>query len=145
MAVRTDATTVKEVLAGGGDYHTRSSPSLTIYITTASALIDDVLICAARKGIPIDSVRATLLESWAAAHYYKVSDQAMMSKNTAGASAVYQGNTMREGLRGTKYGQTAIELDPSGCLAQIASGKTASVKWGGKPEKDWLDYNDRNI
>jgi hypothetical protein len=50
-------------------------------------------------------------------------------------------------LESTLYGQTALVIDHSGCLATITAGagpKTASAEWLGKPPSDQTDYEARD-
>lgn len=142
---RTTSAAVILLLSPGRDYHTITAPDLTPFIDTAAAVVDDVLECAEEKEIDISAARAELIERWLAAHFYKSSDQAYASKSTADASASYQGQTAMY-LEGTKYGQTAVTLDPSGCLAAIAGAERASASlfWGGLEDSDKLDWDERN-
>ncbi len=144
---RTNSSKVEGVLlADYGPLPSGAEPSLTGFIEAASAFIDDVVVCVAEKELtPLSSARLELLERWVAAHLYCQSDKAFMSKSTGGASASYQGQTGMY-FESTLYGQTAMRLDPSGCL-QAAGGKeiqVASGFWLGRPPSAQTDYRDRN-
>lgn len=139
---RTDAAAVQAILLN--DYDADESPSLTPFIETASAVVDDVAACATAKAVTLGDTRLELIERWLAAHYYQQSDQGYASNSTEGASASFHGQTAMY-LESTKYGQTAVRLDKSGCLAAIAGGerKVASGAWLGKTRAEQLDYEDR--
>jgi hypothetical protein len=91
---------------------------LTPFIATASALVDR----AAQLGEmdPADP-GLELPERWLAAHFYACSDQTYAAKSTGGASGTFQGKTGMY-LESTRYGQTAVSLDPTGLLGQVAGG-----------------------
>ena len=148
---RTTSTLVIGIL--GRDYDSQpevgSPPSLTPYIDTASALVDDVVANAAALGLPALAVgRLELIERWLSAHYYQQSDQGFQSKSTDGASASFKGQTSK-GLNGTQYGQSAITLDTTKYLQKIAAevdgnqAKTATLLWLGKNPTDQIDYETR--
>lgn len=142
MAIRTTADLVKAVLLR--DYDSRNNPGLDVFILTASVLVDD-LVTDDENGLVTDT-RAELIERWLAAHYYKQSDQALASKSTDGSGGSYQGQTGK-GLEGTKYGQTAISIDPTGYLAAIVSGAgTVEVGgiWLGKSASEATTWDERN-
>lgn len=145
MAVRTDSDAVKKVLAPGRDYDTRKNPDLTPFIDTAAALVDDCVAMAADKGVPLASARQELIERWLAAHYYKQSDLAFASKSTEGASASF-GGQLGMGLKGTRYGLTALQLDTTGCLAVVAEGepKIAGGFWAGTTDSEATPWRSRN-
>ena len=151
---RTTSADVQGVLAAGRDYdespEVGSAPSLTPYIDTASAKVDDIVEYASDEGLDaVPAARLELIERWLAAHYYCVSDQPFQSKSTAGASGSFQGQTGK-GLESTKYGQTAIDLDPTGYLRSLASeaatnsSRSASMFWGGTTKPNQTSYADRN-
>lgn len=147
---RTSSSAVQAILrpgSQGGDYDDLNSPSLTPFIEAASSIVDDVVACVARKGLTaFSSAKLELIERWVAAHSYVMSDQTYASRSTAGASASFHGQTGMY-LEATKYGQMAMSLDSSGCLAAVTSGsqrKTASLRWGGKRPSEQTDYADRN-
>jgi hypothetical protein len=144
---RTNDAAVKALLLPGRDYDTEQAPSLTPFIDTASAMVDDVADCITAKGGTAHSVsRLELIERWLSAHYFKVSDKGYSSRSTEGASGAFDGQTAMY-LESTLYGQTALRLDSSGCL-EAAGGaggiKTAGAGWMGRPPSEQTDYVDRN-
>jgi hypothetical protein len=140
---RTDEDKVKAVLAPGKDYDTSGAPSLTRFITAANLVTTRVNTCATAKGYTLTSDELIEIETWLAAHYYTRSDTAYAAKNELGAGGTKQGQTAKR-LEASFYGQTALDLDPSGCLAAIANGVKAAVAWGGKPRSEQTDYVDRD-
>lgn len=142
MAVRTDSDAVIALLAPGKDYDLVNLPSLTGFIASASVVVSRVATCAADKGITLSSEELELIERWLAAHYYKRSDLPYASKSTGGQSASFQ-TKIDMGIKGTHYGQSAIDMDPSGCLAALSSQARASIGWLGKNPPDQINYEDR--
>ena len=129
MAVRTNSTNVEAIL---GD-HFKSGDDLTAFIATASALVDWVDDCDT-DGL-LDSTTLELIERWLSAHYYLHSNQILSEEKTGKASGKYQGQT-GFGLKNTIYGQAALSLDVSGCLAkrneELEKGvKSAGLEWLG--------------
>lgn len=143
MAVRTTADAVKEEMAPGRDYDTDRSPSLTRFIARASALVDRVVTCATAKGYTHTADELEHLEALLAAHFYQQSDQGLASETTDRASAVYHGKTGMY-LESTKYGQSAVALDGSGCLLAIGNKRSASAAWIGRAPSEQTDYVDRD-
>lgn len=145
MPLRTDADAVKAILLR--DYDTRNNPGLTPYLTAANLLVNRLATYAIENETILTDEELTVIEAWLAAHFYKHGpDQAFASKATEGASASFQGQTGM-GLKGTKYGQTAIDLDYSGFLLSIANGSgtvTASGVWLGTPYRDQTSWSERN-
>lgn len=124
MAARTDDGLVKGVLLL--DYDSVRNPVLTPFITVANVLTNRIAAMGASTGAEVPADELVLLETWLAAHAYCMSDQPYASKSTKGASATFQGKTdMR--LKATKYGQMALDLDPTGYLASIDSGAQATA------------------
>lgn len=140
---RTDADLVKAVLAPGNDYDLANAPSLTRFITTANLVTSRVAACATAKDIALSTEELTEIETWLAAHYYAMSDQTYASKTTGGQSASFHGQTGKR-LEATKYGQTALDLDYSGCLSAISLRAFASSKWLGKNPSDQIPYTQRS-
>jgi len=134
---RTSAASVRAVLLR--DYDTENSPSLDPFIDWASAAVDRVSACAARKGVALSASELELLERWLAAHAYAMSDQPFSQKRTGDSSGVYQGQTGMS-LDATKYGQQALVLDASGCLAAMSKRQRAGAAWLGKPPSGQVPY-----
>jgi hypothetical protein len=81
--------------------------------------------------------RLALIETWLAAHFYLMRDQAVASEQ---AGKVQQSYQYKIGLMlaQTKHGQTAMLLDSAGNLAQLSKrmedgeAATISIGWLGK-------------
>jgi hypothetical protein len=140
MAWRTTQEEVKNAL--GDNYDNVSNPSLVVFIDTASELVTEVVSCASNRGVTLRSALLVKIECWLAAHFYGHSDQFFQQKKTGDASATFQGQTGMN-LESTQYGQTAITLDTSGCLAAISKGARGSVAWLGKNPSEQIPYKDR--
>lgn len=140
---RTTSSAVLAILLN--DYDSVNAPSLTPFIDSASIIVDRVAACATAEDDTLTSEELELIERWLAAHCYASSDQPYSSKSTERASATFQGRTGMY-LEGTKYGQMAITLDHSGCLAAIASGerRRAGMHWLGKPRSEQITYDQRD-
>lgn len=140
---RTTNEKVIAVLSGGGDYDTLAMPDITPYVETASAVIDMVVECAARKFRTVTDVVLELMERWLGAHFYAVSDKPYSQRQTLRASGTFHGQTGMH-LEATLYGQTALVLDTTGCLNNISNNSRAYAFWGGKPWADALPWWMRN-
>ena len=138
---RTTSQAVKSVLLG--DYDGESS--LVSFIDTASVVVTRVNTCAVAKGVTLSTAELELIERWLAAHFYACSDQPYSVAETDKARGRFQGQTGMF-LTGTKYGQTAMRLDPSGCLEAIGNRTRAkaTVNWLGFPPSEQTDYVDRD-
>jgi hypothetical protein len=137
---RTTADEVKAVLLG--DYDTGNSPDLTPYIDAANLIVGRVITCAGLKGVTYSTAQLTTLETWLAAWAYCQSDKTYLEKKTADAGAKYQA-TVGKGFESNNYGQTALMLDYSGCLAAMSNKARASVTWMGKTPLEKIPFYDR--
>lgn len=97
-----------------------STSALDAWIDIANELVDDI----ADKDSSIDSTRLTKIEKLAAAHLAASQDQRISNASSDTRSVNYQGNTGMN-FHGTKHGQAAIGLDPTGTLA--AAGKVSAI------------------
>lgn len=140
---RTTSEQVIGILISGKQYDAKTTPDLTGFIETASAVVDRVITCAGRKEVILTDALLELIERWLSAHFYAHADQLFTSKSTAGASGSFQGQTGMH-LESTQYGQTAMDLDYSGCLAAINKGARAGAIWLGKPVSQQINYLDRD-
>lgn len=138
---RTNSDAVKAILLL--DYDSKRSPDLAAFIETASALVDDVVDCAAEKGVALTDARLELIERWLAAHLYKMSDKDVTSSSQQGASASFTGQ-FGMGFDATRYGQMATRIDSSGCLDNIDKTQEASMEWLGKPPSEQIPYDQRD-
>jgi len=114
----------------GGNYDCKSD--LQPFLDTADTMVNQMLDCASQRGFTYTAEQLQTIEGWLSAHYYAQMDQLYKSKTTGGASAVFQGQTAM-GLNSTLYGQQAISLDPSGCLASFSNPQVARGAWLGRP------------
>ena len=131
MAIRTSSSLVEGILERD------TSIPLDPFIRTANLLVDWLDTKDTDGDLSTDMLKE--IESYLAAHFYEHWDQQYSSKVTGQASANFQGKT-DEGLRGTKYGQTAMLLDVTNNLAQrnqeMITGKKSKVgaNWLGTPD-----------
>jgi hypothetical protein len=145
VAVRTTDTAVKAILLG--NYDLEDTPDLTAFMDSAAILIKRVEACDS-NGV-LDEEDLEIIERWLSAHFYSHADQLLQSKSTGDASASFQGRTGM-GLESTQYGQTAMNLDGSGCLEKIndqmkKGGKPKpSINWMGKAVSQQTAYGDRD-
>lgn len=141
MAATADG--VKAVLLR--DYDAERAPSLAPFLAAASSLVARAAVCATARGFTVSAETWAGVEVWVAAHLYCQSDATYQSKSTDGASGSYRGQTGMY-LESTLYGQTAVLMDPSGCLASAAKGGRASAggSWLGKGEREQRTYAERN-
>jgi len=86
--------------------------SLTAWVDIAAELVDDI----AAADPSIAEPRLTKLETLVAAHLAASQDQRHDSESGGARSVSYQGDTGM-GFEGTKHGQAALTLDPTGTLA----------------------------
>lgn len=155
MAQRTSIKKVRNELTR--DYDAGNNPSLQPFIASAVAITDRVVACAIRRGKTLtNTIDATqdeapsaaseeeIVETLLAAHFYKYAwDKQQLSKSSAGASDSYSPKTAMY-LEGTSYGQSAMVVDPSGCLRAISAGARASGRWLGRRPSAQTAYRDRD-
>jgi len=91
------------------------------WIDIASSVVDDI----AAEDNTLSSTRLEQIEKLLAAHYASAQDQRIASTSRETANVNYQGGTGMN-LQGTKYGQQAIQLDPTGTLSTLGK-PSASV------------------
>ena len=136
----TSVSLVKGIL--GPKYSSRIA--LPPFLRTAAVLMARVLACATAKGITIDDDTFQEMETYLAAHFYNQADSDYTSRSTLSASGAFEGKTDM-GLANSRFGQQAMLLDPSGCLALFNQVKQrGSFVWLGKPKRDETSYDDRN-
>jgi hypothetical protein len=142
MAVRTTSADV--ILQLGGNYDTANAPSVDHFMDAATILVDDVVTCAATKGVTHSAAKLEMIERYITCHLYLHQDKATQEEKTADASAKFQGETGM-GLDASDYGQFAMNLDTSGCLRGMNKGlKKVGVAWLGKAPSAQTDYEDRD-
>lgn len=140
---RTTETMVKDLLAPAGDYDLIGCPSLKRFVIAASVVVTRVKACAADKGMTLSTDELREVETWLAAHFFKMSDRQYSSRSTLDASGQF-GGQVGMGIEATTYGQTALALDYSGCLTAIMKRQFASGYWLGKAPSEQTDYVDRD-
>lgn len=143
---RTSESAVREIITTGKDDLGNPIP-LQGFIEAAAVLVNRVVSCAATRGFPLDKDEQRLIETWLAAHFYAHRDQLYQSKNTQSAGATFQGKTGMH-LESTQYGQTAMDLDYSGCLTALnnraTKGGLVSLNWLGKSPSEQIPYWERD-
>jgi hypothetical protein len=142
VAQRTNDDLVKAILrlgSQGGDYDDANNPSLARFIKVATLITDRVAKCAADKGFSLNSEELVEIETWLAAHYYTKSDRLYRSRTTASASGAF----LFDDKNPEPYKAAAMEMDPSGCVAAVLSGRAVSVDWLGQTLGEQTDYDDR--
>lgn len=101
--------------------------SLTPFITIANELVTELCIDSGYT-----DTRLTLIETWLAAHFYLLRDQAVASEKAGSVGVSYQ-YKIGLNLAQTKHGQTAMMLDTAGNLAalskRIEEGEPASIQF----------------
>ena len=136
MAVRTSDEQVRAVIETDPDI------GIEAFIRPATALTDYVE--SEDSDSVLGSALLTQIETFLAAHFYARRDPQYRSKITGRAEAQFQGKSgMR--LDSTDWGQDAIVLDVTGCLASLNTGRrAASIDWLGKAPSDQILYEDRD-
>lgn len=103
------------------DLSTAADGPLSDWIGIATEVVDDI----AAQDPSISDTRLAKIEKLVAAHYAAAQDPRIESTGAETKSVSYKSETGM-GLRQTSYGQTAIQLDPTGTLSTIGK-PTASV------------------
>lgn len=149
---RTTPTLVQSILGPGPrKYQWDKTTDLSPFIAMASALVDQAVAMASKRGYsiadgPDNATSPTLwgvVERNLAAHFYQRMDQGYKGRSTADASGQFQGETGMS-LEATGYGQDAMLLDVSGSLSIFNKRKIASLTWLGKPPSQQIPYTQRN-
>ena len=138
--VRTTPTAVEAILLD--NFLGSATGLLTPFIFTASVLVDAVSVCATARGVALSSDQLERIEALLAAHFYGHADQFYTQKQTQSASGSFQGR-FDLGLNGSQYGQSAMLMDTSRCLASMNSGGRITFTWLGKVFRDSIDYVNR--
>lgn len=119
-----------------------SSIDLLPFIKFANLLTTRVATCATNRNRTLSSAELAAIEAYLAAHFYAIRDRQLKSKRTERAAGTYDGKTDK-GLDSTLWGQTAKDLDTSGCLESFG-GRTGRLVWLGKVPSDQINYEDRD-
>lgn len=89
-----------------------------------TALIDDAALMAEACIEGFDAARQEAILKWIAAHLVSTqSGGTLTSEKLGDASETRKGATVSDGINGTVFGQQALALDPTGCLARIGRAK----------------------
>jgi hypothetical protein len=92
-----------------------------------SAVIDDAALLAEKCIRNLPGGRQEAILKWLAAHMLaSTSDsgsQVLASTSLGAASDSFARGSLGDGLQSTTYGQQAIALDPSGCLARLGRAR----------------------
>lgn len=95
--------------------------NLQPFIDTANVIVQD---------IDVSDELKTEIEKWLAAHFASMRDQRVDSKSISDKSEDYEGETGM-GYQATRYGQQAMQLDPTGTLAESGGGQKVKFKHTG--------------
>lgn len=114
-----------------------SGDDLLHFIDEADALVEDMLVCAAKKGVTYTAKRLQLIETRVAAYLYTQSRPLVKSKSELGASVSFADQD---------YKGMASTLDPSGCMAALLAGygKAGGV-WLGRNRSRTRTYDQRDV
>lgn len=142
MAIRTTSAEVEAILGDNYDGATVMTP----FIRAANVLVNWVANVCDTEAVN-DSDALLEIETWLAAHFYGHHDQMLASKSTGKASGSFQGTTAMC-LSSTYYGQTAMTLDASGCLAKRSkeaeegARRVVGMTWLGSTNTEARGYPD---
>lgn len=103
--------------------------SVRILITTSltddgvQSYIDDATVTVGPCALKIDCATMTIIIKYVAAHLIALSRNSgagtLTAKKLGDASESYTRTALGTGLSETSYGQSALNMDPSGCLANL--------------------------
>jgi hypothetical protein len=115
------------------------------WVETAAIFVNNVVACAAKKGITLPAATLEMIERWMAASYYTRMDPLYTSKSTLGGSGSFS-RRHPGGRAGDEddYADAAADLDPSGCTSAILRRARASGTWLGKTKAEALTFDQRN-
>ena len=120
MAIRTTQELVRSIVKDHDP-----GISMVPFITEANVMTDWLSGCDTDS--ELTATELELIERNLAAHFYCLNDLQFSAKNTGKSGATFQGKTDM-GLKATFYGQKALFLDTTGCLAK----RDAEALGGGK-------------
>lgn len=155
MQMARTTSTLVGLLLGNSATHSKArgdwdgETDLDQFIGAATVVVDEVAACADRKvsagslASDLTDTELELIERWLSAHCYALNDQTLASKNTRGAGGTFHGQTGMH-LESTRYGQMAMTLDRSGCLAALHNRARARAVWMGKRPSAQVDYDQRD-
>lgn len=90
-----------------------------------SSVIDDAALMAERCSSAWSDAQETSILKWLSAHLLASTQDGgvLTSEKLDDASESYSRASVGDGISGTVYGQQAIALDPTGCLARLGRAK----------------------
>jgi uncharacterized UBP type Zn finger protein len=92
-----------------------SDSTIQEWIDVATLIVDDI----EDADSSITNTRLERIEKLLSAHFAGTQDQRIAQTSAESKSVEFQGDTEMTDLRGTKYGQNAIALDPTGTLSTL--------------------------
>lgn len=104
-----------------------SDAVLSAFIDPANILTDSVYDCDQANKKQLSANQLTIIETWLAACFYHIRDLRVKESQTGKSKDIFQGETGMY-LDSNQYGQMAIIMDTSGCLAKM----NKEAKQGGK-------------
>ena len=104
-----------------------SLTGLNIDEAVVSSVVDDAAVMAERCSSAWSDAQETAILKWLAAHLLSSTHDGGVttSESLGDASQSYKRAQMSDGIAGTTYGQQAIALDSSGCLARLGRAKAS--------------------
>lgn len=129
VPARTTNKQVEQLLGDNWDECTSVAP----YVRAASALVDQIVLCAARRKKVLPDEDLAIIETWIAAYRYTLTDPLFTSRSTAGASGSFaNGDSTLMGIQ-NRYKRGAIESDWSGCTNAVLNRLVAGFSSLGTP------------
>lgn len=129
---------VEEIL---GSQNYDGTTKLKPFIDMARLLMRRVLTCASARGVSITADEQEMMERLLAAdNYCGTVDPLYTSRSTDSASGSFKWNGQDVG----PYALKAMQVDPSGCLSKVLSGKPAGFTWLGKTPSERTPYEQRD-
>jgi hypothetical protein len=108
MAVRTSAADVRAIMSTElGD------TAIEAYINVANKMVTNSVTC----GLSEDEL--TEIERWLTAHLIAITQERQATEEKLGEASMKYTGVFGEGLKSTSYGQTVLQLDTCGQLANL--------------------------
>ncbi len=117
---RTTAVEVRQIM---DQNITITDSNIDAFIIGANALVTAVF----KNDTTITTTLKEEIERWLAAHMIADTVERMLSKAKGGPAEVTYTGKWGKGLDSTPYGQTAMNLDPTGKLRALTTGKIVSI------------------
>lgn len=101
----------------------RTLVTTTMDDPSVQSFIDDATVTVGPCSLGIDCATLTVIIKYVAAHLIALSRNngagTLTSKKLGDASEAYTRTALGTGLSETSYGQSALNMDPTGCLANL--------------------------